>query len=128
MLSEIVLEIGDHALTVELALREHDRMLGLMFRRHLPHDRGMLFVFADDAPRSFWMLNTFLPLSIAYLDAEGVILNIEAMKPLDTSLSYPSAGLARYALEVNQGWFLEHGIEAGARCLFTLPEDLEIEP
>ena len=74
----------------------------------------MLFVFAYAQPQSFWMMNTYLPLSIAYVDEQGVIVNITDMQPLTTN-PYPSAKPAKYALEMNQGWFARRGIKAGAR-------------
>jgi hypothetical protein len=123
----IPLTIGEHVLQVELATTPEERAQGLMFREDLPPDGGMLFVFPSSAPRSFWMQNTPLPLSIAFLDEEGRILNIAQMEPLDTGPRYRSAGPARYALEVHQGWFAERGIEAGDRCRFELPADTPIE-
>lgn len=128
MLETIVLRVAEQTLTVELAVREPDRIRGLMFRKFMPNNHGMLFVFKDDDVRSFWMLNTYLPLDIAYLDATGVILNIHAMEPLDITRQYPSAGKARYALEVNQGWFAERGVVAGDTCAFELPDTLAIDP
>ena len=80
----------------------------------LPEHRGMLFVFPRSMPLSFWMMNTFIPLSIAYIDDTGTILNITDMKPQTTD-PHPSAGPARYALEMNQGWFAKRGIKAGAK-------------
>jgi len=74
----------------------------------------MLFVFAQSQPLAFWMKNTYVPLAIAYIDAQGVILNILDMKPHDES-THPSAGAALYALEMKQGWFKDRGIVAGNR-------------
>lgn len=123
----IPLTIDAHTLTVELATTPPQRQRGLMFREHMPEDVGMLFVFPDDQPRGFWMKDTPLPLSIAFLDAQGRILNILDMQPFDTTSRYRSAGPARYALEVNQGWFAARGIEPGARCDFRLPADILIQ-
>lgn len=122
----ISLTIGQHDLTVELASTIEQRQRGLMFRESLDDDVGMLFVFPDDALRSFWMKDTSIPLSIAFLDGEGRILNILDMAPFDTS-AYFSAGPARYALEVNQGWFAQRAITPGMYCEFVLPPDLPIE-
>jgi hypothetical protein len=97
-----------------------------MFREEMPPDGGMLFVFPAEQPRSFWMKDTPLPLSIAFLDAERRIINIVDMQPFDET-SHASAGPAKYALEVHQGWFAERGIEAGARCEFELPADLLVQ-
>ena len=83
-----------------------------MFRREMPEDQGMLFVFPQEQRLSFWMKNTYLPLSIAYIDAKGTIVDLQDMTPLDLE-PHPSAKLARYALEVNQGWFKRHGVEVG---------------
>ena len=112
-LPEIPLSITGHKLTAEVAANDNARMTGLMHRRMMPENRGMLFVFAFAQPQSFWMMNTYLPLSIAYIDEHGVIVNITDMKPLTTD-PHPSAKPAKYALEMNQGWFAKHGIKAGA--------------
>ncbi len=113
-LPELVLEIKGHKLTAEVVATEPQRATGLMHRRMLPENRGMLFVFAYAAPQSFWMMNTYIPLSIAFLDENGVIVNIADMKPLTTD-SHHSAKPAKYALEMNQGWFAKRGIKPGAR-------------
>ena len=113
-LPEINLSIHKQALTAEVAANDDTRTVGLMHRRIMPENRGMLFVFPRSMPLSFWMMNTFIPLSIAYIDDAGVILNITDMKPQTTD-PHPSAGPARYALEMNQGWFAKRGIKAGAK-------------
>lgn len=125
-LPTIPLTIGEHTLEVELATTPAQRQRGLMFRESLSDSAGMLFVFPNDAHRSFWMRNTQIPLSIAFLDAEGRIINIRDMEPFDES-SQPSDGPARYALEVNQGWFAERSIVAGDVCRFIIPPDVVIE-
>ncbi len=124
-LPTIALKVGDQTLTVELAATNEQRQRGLMFRKEMPENAGMLFVFPDDRQLSFWMHNTLIPLSIAYIDSKGVILNIEDMQPM-TDDTHASAGLSRYALEVNQGWFAKHGITAGAKVEFSLPADLDV--
>ena len=111
---EITLTLGGHKLTAEVAYTDADRELGLMHRRMLPENRGMLFVFPQAAPLSFWMMNTHIPLSIAFIDDAGTIINITDMKPLTTD-THNSARPARYALEMNQGWFRKRGIRAGAK-------------
>jgi uncharacterized protein len=83
-----------------------------MERTELVENAGMLFVFDREQPLSFWMRNTVIPLSIAYIDAEGRIADIQDMQPLDET-PHPSAEPARYALEVNQGFFEERGVEVG---------------
>ncbi len=93
------------------ALRER----GLMERTELPEGRGMLFVFTESRIRSFWMRNTWIPLDIAYMDADFQIVDIQAMEPLSERLQ-DSAGPAMFALEVPQGWFAGKGIEVGARA------------
>ena len=112
------LEIGltyDHKLIAETAASEPLRALGLMHRKEpLPENRGMLFVFTASGFHSMWMQNTYIPLSVAFIDDSGIILNIADMTPLTTD-PHTAAGFARYALEMNQGWFATRGIRAGAK-------------
>ncbi|WP_238363530.1 DUF192 domain-containing protein [Casimicrobium huifangae] len=110
----VELTIGKAKLKAEVAADNNTRTVGLMNRFSLQPDHGMLFVFAQSQPLAFWMKNTYVPLSIAYIDAQGVILNILDMKPHDES-THPSAGAALYALEMKQGWFKDRGIVAGNR-------------
>ena len=105
--------IGDRRISVEVAENEMSRNMGMMFRRDLEADRGMLFIFEDSAPRRFWMKNTFVPLSIAYISEEGKIINISDMSPLSESGVW-SSGPAKYALEMNKGWFSRNKIYPGA--------------
>ena len=101
---------------VELADEPDEQARGLMGRTALGERRGMLFVFPSEEVRSFWMKNTLIPLSIAYIDAEGRIVDIQDMKTLDDEPPhYVSAEPARYALEVNKGFFDERGVEVGDR-------------
>ena len=104
--------IKDIPIAVELANTFESRQLGLMHRSHLPQDGGMLFVFPDCTQRNFWMRNTYIPLSIAYISEDNRILNIESMHPFDENHT-PSMGPAKYALEMNQGWFTRNGICPG---------------
>lgn len=97
---------------VEIADDRAEQQRGLMERTELAEDAGMLFVFDREEPRSFWMRNTLIPLSIAYIASDGRIVDIQDMQPLDET-SHPSAEPAQYALEVNQGFFAERGIEVG---------------
>lgn len=113
-LPTIPIKVGAHAVTAEVAATTEQRQHGLMFRFNLPADRGMLFVFDQPQPLGFWMKNTYIPLSIAYLDADGRILNVEDMAPHDER-SHPSRGPALYALEMRKGWFAERGLGPGAR-------------
>ncbi len=102
---------------VEIADDDAERARGLMYRTALAEDRGMLFIFDEEQPLSFWMKNTLIPLSIAFMDSEGRIVDIQDMKPLDDDPpSYVSAEPARYALEVNQGFFEERGVKVGDRA------------
>ena len=97
---------------VEIADDTAEQRRGLMERTELAENAGMLFVFDREEPRSFWMRNTLVPLSIAYIASDGRIVDIQDMQPLDET-SHPSAEPAQYALEVNQGFFAERGIEVG---------------
>lgn len=110
------LQLGAAELKVELACTPEAQQRGLMFRERLPENQGMLFVFAEEQTLSFWMKNTSLPLSIAYIDAAGEIIEIQELTPFDET-PRPSARPARYALEVNQGWFERHHIQPGQRIL-----------
>ena len=111
---EIPLTVAGHRLTAEVAGTDATRMQGLMHRRILPESRGMLFVFREVKHHAMWMMNTYIPLSVAFLDERGVIINIEDMKP-HTQDTHPAAKPAKYALEMNQGWFSKRGIKPGAR-------------
>ena len=111
-LPEIRLTIGKSSVTAEVANTETQRATGLMNRRMLPEDRGMLFVFPEIALHAMWMMNTYVPLSVAVMDRDGVIINIEDMQP-QTQDTHPAARPARYALEVNLGWFRKRGIKPG---------------
>jgi uncharacterized membrane protein (UPF0127 family) len=111
----IELRIGEHRILAETAATEPTRALGLMHRKQpLADNRGMLFVFPTAGFHGMWMQNTHIPLSVAFIDEQGVILNIADMKPLTTD-AHTAAGFARYALEMNQGWFAARGIRAGAK-------------
>jgi uncharacterized membrane protein (UPF0127 family) len=102
---------------VEIADDDAEVARGLMYRTALAENRGMLFIFEEEQELSFWMRNTLIPLSIAFMDSEGRIVDIQDMKPLDDDPpSYVSAEPAQYALEVNQGFFEERGVEVGDRA------------
>ena len=113
-LPTLELRIGGHRLVAEVAATTAIRTVGLMNRFSLKPDHGMLFVFDAPQPLAFWMKNTYVPLSIAFIAADGRILNIEYMAP-QTETTHPSRGLALYALEMKKGWFAERGIGAGHR-------------
>jgi uncharacterized protein len=104
-------------LNVEIADNEPLMTKGLMHRKEMAQDRGMLFVFDREQILNFWMKNTFIPLSIAYIGKTGVINEIHDMKPLDISVTYPSVMPAQYALEVNRGWFAQNKITKGCRIV-----------
>jgi len=112
-LPTVDLAINGNKLVAEVATDDETRSTGLMHRFSLQRDHGMLFVFKAPQPLYFWMKNTFVPLSIAFIDREGKIVNIEDMAP-QTETTHPSRGLALYALEMKKGWFVEHGIGPGA--------------
>ncbi len=112
-LPKLTLTIGSHKIVAEVAAAPDDRARGLMQRFSLQPDHGMLFVFERAEPLAFWMKNTFIPLSIAFIGADGKIINIEDMQP-QTEDTHWSKGPARYALEMRKGWFAERGIGPGA--------------
>jgi uncharacterized protein len=99
---------------VEIADNDLERGTGLRWRKSLPENRGMLFVFPDEEILDFTMDDTLIPLSIAFMDSESRIVDIQDMEPLEDE--YLSAEPARYALEVNQGFFEDHGVEVGDRA------------
>ena len=107
-------------MTVELATTRRQREQGLMYRQSLAEDRGMLFLFRGEVSGGFWMKNTYVPLTIAYLDTSGRVVALRDGKPLDTTVLYPDT-LFHAVLEVNQGWFERHGMGLGA--IVDLPAD-----
>jgi uncharacterized membrane protein (UPF0127 family) len=113
-LPETGLSIEGHKLTAEVASNDAQRSTGLMHRRMLPENRGMLFVFQDIAMHGMWMMNTFIPLSVAFVDSDGTIINIADMQP-QTQNTHSAAKPAKYALEMNLGWFAKRGIKPGAK-------------
>ncbi|MFN3860252.1 MAG: DUF192 domain-containing protein [Roseateles sp.] len=113
-LRSIPLTAGMHVIQAELAVTPEQRAIGLMHRKVMPPNHGMLFVFEEAQPQCFWMKNTLLPLSIAFLADDGSIVNIADMKPLDET-SHCSAKPVRFALEMNQGWFAKRGLKVGSK-------------
>ena len=113
-LPAVQLGAGMHLIRAEIADRDETRSLGLMHRTSLPPNGGMLFVFDTSGVHCMWMKNTLLPLSVAFLDDDGAIVNIADMQPLSET-THCAAQPARYALEMTQGWFAERGIRAGTR-------------
>ncbi len=110
----IPLKIGPQSITAEVAADDASRSRGLMFRDQLPPDHGMLFVFQEAWQYCFWMKNTPLPLTIAFIDARGEIINLADMQPHSLD-SHCALGPARYALEMEQGWFARHQLRPGTR-------------
>lgn len=106
--------IGTHRLRVEVASTQEERQVGLMHRKSLGENQGMVFVFERAGVWGMWMKNTYVPLSVAFIAEDGRILNIEDMEPLSED-SHSANGPAKYALETNKGWFKKRGIKAGQR-------------
>lgn len=111
-LPTVALTAGMHNVRAQLAASPDQRQIGLMHRREMPTNEGMLFVFEDASPQCFWMRNTLLPLSIAFIADDGTIVNLADMKPM-TEDSHCSSKPVRYALEMNAGWFAKRGIGPG---------------
>jgi uncharacterized membrane protein (UPF0127 family) len=113
-LPRVQLTAGEHSIQVYVARSDEERALGLMHRREMPADEGMLFMCDSRAVQKFWMKDTPLPLSIAFLEEDGTILKIADLEPHDLE-GESSEHPVRFVLEVNQGWFDERGIGPGAR-------------
>ncbi|MEI6545374.1 MAG: DUF192 domain-containing protein [Burkholderiales bacterium] len=115
-LEQIDIKAGMHLIKAEVAADSPTRTRGLMMREKLGPNEGMIFVFPDKAGHCFWMRNTLVALSIAFLDDDGTVTNIEDMKP-QTEDSHCPVRAVRYALEMEQGWFARRGVKAGARLV-----------
>ena len=113
-LAQVRLNAGIHNINAELASTPQQREIGLMFRSVMPANDGMLFVFEQPRQQCFWMKNTLIPLSIAFIGDDGSVVNIDDMKP-QTLDSHCSARPVRFVLEMNEGWFAKRGIKAGSR-------------
>ena len=113
-LPAIRLNAGMHNIRAEVARTAEQRQIGLMNRKSMPSNDGMLFVFDEAAGHCFWMKNTLLPLSIAFIADDGTIVNIADMQP-QTEESHCPARPIRLALEMNQGWFAKRGFKAGMK-------------
>lgn len=113
-LPTVTLSAGIHLIHAELAASNAQRMVGLMMRQSLPANGGMLFVFDESSQQCMWMRNTLVPLSVAFLNDDGTIANIEDMQPR-TETPHCSSRPVRYALEMNLGWFEKRGLKAGAK-------------
>jgi len=106
------LRIKKHEVRAEIANTEQDRLRGLMFRDKLAENSGMIFLYPRPEASAMWMKNTRIALSVAFIDANGRILNIAEMEPYSEE-AHASSGAAAYALEMNRGWFRKQGIKAG---------------
>ncbi len=113
-LSQVRLNAGIHVINAEMATTPPQREIGLMFRPTMAANDGMLFVFEQPGQQCFWMKNTLLPLSVAFLADDGSIVNVDDMKP-QTLDGHCSAKPVRFVLEMNQGWFAKRGIKAGSK-------------
>ena len=110
--------LGDTCINVEVARTEAERNHGLMFRGELGENWGMLFVYDREEPLSFWMKNTKIPLSIAFIDRTLVVRDIQDMQPMSEE-THTAKAPVMYALEVNRGWFAKHGVTAGTQVKFS---------
>jgi uncharacterized protein len=113
-LPRVKLGAGMHQIDAQVAMSPDARATGLMWRKEMPQHEGMLFVFEQPSQQCFWMKNTLLPLSAAFIADDGTVVNIADMKP-QTLESHCSARPVRYVLEMNQGWFARRGIRPGAK-------------
>ena len=113
-LPTVQLVAGMHAIRAEVADNMDGRMQGLMYRKAMAQNSGMVFVFDENAAHCMWMKNTLIPLSVAFIDETGVITNIADMQP-QSEQSHCASRPARYALEMNKGWFAQRGVTPGAK-------------
>jgi len=113
-LPRVELTVGMHRIDAQVAQATSERQTGLMHRKEMPQHEGMLFVFEQPATQCFWMKNTLLPLTAAFVADDGTIVNLADMKPLALD-SHCSTKPVRYVLEMNQGWFAKKAIKAGTR-------------
>lgn len=113
------LSVGMYVIDAQVALTPEQREIGLMMRKEMPTHEGMIFVFEEAHTQCFWMKNTLLPLTAAFVLDDGTIVNLADMKPKTTD-SHCSKQPVRYVLEMNQGWFAKRGIKAGSKLSGTL--------
>jgi uncharacterized protein len=124
----VVVAFTGGSVTAQIAATQSARETGLMSRAMLGADSGMLFVFPFDQQAAFWMKDTAIPLSIAFLDAAQRVLDVQEMVAFDTVNLHRPALPYRYALEANKGWFTAHSVAAGATATFSLPSGTVITP
>lgn len=120
-LPAVKLTSGMFVITAQLAQTPQEREIGLMFRKQMPYQEGMLFMFERPGTQCFWMKNTLIPLSAAFISDDGSIVNIEDMAPMSEA-SHCSRKPVRFVLEMNQGWFAKRGVGPGAKikgAMFT---------
>jgi uncharacterized membrane protein (UPF0127 family) len=115
-LPTVQIQAGMHNIRAQVAIEPQQRSTGLMFRREMPQHEGMLFVFETPFRQCFWMMNTLLPLSIAFIADDGTVVDLQDMQPGDLN-SHCSSKPVRYALEMNQGWFAKRGIKPGYKLV-----------
>ena len=115
---QALIDLQGHQARIMVAATRQEHITGLMFRRELPEDQGMLFVYDEPRVRCMWMKDTYIPLSAAFLDDDGRILAISDMAPMTTK-PHCSPGPVRYVLEMNQGWFARRGLDKGSRIDLT---------
>jgi uncharacterized membrane protein (UPF0127 family) len=113
-LQRTTLNAGMHQISAQVARTPEQRQIGLMHRKEMPQQEGMVFIFEEPAQQCFWMKNTLLPLTAAFVADDGSIVNLADMKPQTTD-SHCSTKPVRYVLEMNQGWFAKKGLKAGAK-------------
>jgi hypothetical protein len=116
---EVPIVAKGRRIQAEVADTPADRDRGLMFRAALPADHGMLFVYPNDARHCMWMRNTYVPLSVAFVDSQGRVINTDEMAP-QTDTTHCAAGPARYVLEMPAGWFHQHGVGPGTHLDFEV--------
>nr|WP_315479352.1 DUF192 domain-containing protein [uncultured Rhodoferax sp.] len=113
-LPRVKLTAGMHLIDAQVAQTSDQRTIGLMFRKDMPQHEGMLFIFEQPSGLCFWMKNTLLPLTAAFVADDGTIVNLADMKPQTTD-SHCASKPVRYVLEMNQGWFAKRGFKAGSK-------------
>ena len=117
-LPRVKLSAGMHQIDAQVAATPDQRATGLMHRKEMPQHEGMLFILEQPSQQCFWMKNTLLPLSIAFVEDDGTIVNVEEMKP-QTLDSHCSVKPVRYVLEMNTGWFAKKGVKPGTKLTGT---------
>ena len=113
-LQRATLLVGMFQIDAQIAQTPEERQIGLMFRVQMPQAEGMIFIFEEPSKQCFWMKNTILPLTAAFVSDDGIIVNLADMKP-QTTETHCSAKPVRFVLEMNQGWFVKKGIKAGSK-------------